>query len=148
MNMTAKGLLSGMMSRGVDLSVQDGELKVNAPKGILNQADLDELRRLKTEIINALTDAFKEVLFEHDERRAIAEIDGKLSAEEAEKLAIKRVLRPFLQPNGQLVIPFDSDPKYHWWKDEKMNLSEIKKETEGIIGPWHLILKRNNHEAN
>ena len=95
-----------------------------------------------------LTDAFKEVLFEHDERRAIAEIDGKLSPEEAEKLAIKRVLRPFLQPNGQLVIPFDSDPKYHWWKDGKMNLSEIKKETEGIIGPWHLILKRNNHEAN
>ena len=148
MNITAKGLLSGLVSKGIHLSVYGGELKINAQKGMLSQADLDELKRLKTGIINTLVDALKEILFEYEERRAIAEIDGKLSPEEAEKLAIKRVLRPFLQPNGQLVIPFDSDPKYHWWKDGKMNLSEIKKETEGIIGPWHLILKRNNHETN
>lgn len=24
--------------------------------------------------------------------------------------------RPFLTPGGDLSIPFDSDPKYHWWK--------------------------------
>ena len=23
---------------------------------------------------------------------------------------------PFMTPGGTLVIPFDSDPKYHWWK--------------------------------
>jgi len=23
---------------------------------------------------------------------------------------------PYLTPGGDLVIPFDSDPKYHWWK--------------------------------
>jgi hypothetical protein len=23
---------------------------------------------------------------------------------------------PYITPNGDLVIPFDSDPKYHWWK--------------------------------
>jgi hypothetical protein len=23
---------------------------------------------------------------------------------------------PYLTPGGTLVIPFDSDPKYHWWK--------------------------------
>lgn len=23
---------------------------------------------------------------------------------------------PYLTPGGTLVIPFDSNPKYHWWK--------------------------------
>ena len=23
---------------------------------------------------------------------------------------------PCIEPDGNLVIPFDSDPKYHWWK--------------------------------
>ena len=24
--------------------------------------------------------------------------------------------KPFLNTHGTLVIPFNSDPKYHWWK--------------------------------
>lgn len=24
--------------------------------------------------------------------------------------------KPYLTADGTLVIPFDSDPKYHWWK--------------------------------
>lgn len=24
--------------------------------------------------------------------------------------------KPYLAADGTLVIPFDSDPKYHWWK--------------------------------
>lgn len=23
--------------------------------------------------------------------------------------------KPYIASNGDLVIPFDSDPKYHWW---------------------------------
>ena len=34
-----------------------------------------------------------------------------------EAAAIDKPLRvPYLTPGGTLVIPFDSDPKYHWWK--------------------------------
>lgn len=25
-------------------------------------------------------------------------------------------VRPYLTPAGKLIIPFDSDPRYHWWK--------------------------------
>ena len=28
----------------------------------------------------------------------------------------KPLRRPYLTPGGDLVIPFDGDPKYHWWK--------------------------------
>ena len=28
----------------------------------------------------------------------------------------KPLRRPYLTLGGDLVIPFDSDPKYHWWK--------------------------------
>jgi hypothetical protein len=28
----------------------------------------------------------------------------------------KPLRAPYLMPGGTLVIPFDSDPDYHWWK--------------------------------
>ena len=28
----------------------------------------------------------------------------------------KPFMMPYLEPNGNLVIPFESDSKYHWWK--------------------------------
>jgi hypothetical protein len=37
--------------------------------------------------------------------------------------------RPYLTPGGDLVIPFDSDPKYHWWKggqSVKTTIAELK----------------------
>jgi len=37
--------------------------------------------------------------------------------------------QPYLTPGGDLVIPFDSDPKYHWWKggqSVKATIAELK----------------------
>ena len=37
--------------------------------------------------------------------------------------------RPYLTPGGDLMIPFDSDPKYHWWKggqSVKATIAELK----------------------
>jgi len=49
---------------------------------------------------------------------------------------------PFLQPNGSLVIPFNSDPKYHWW-NKGMPLQNVRAEfTKGPFGPWHFLLSR------
>ena len=47
---------------------------------------------------------------------------------------------PFFQPSGGLVIPFDSDPKYHYWKSGGMKLKDIEKEFIGRKGPMHLVL--------
>jgi len=49
---------------------------------------------------------------------------------------------PFFQPNGNLVIPFDSDPKYHYWKSGGMKLKDIEKEFAGRQGPCHLVLPK------
>ena len=41
----------------------------------------------------------------------------------------ERQPRPFLTAAGDLVIPFDSDPKYHWWKggqSVKQTLAEVR----------------------
>ncbi|MBT3511057.1 MAG: hypothetical protein HN472_16125 [Nitrospina sp.] len=54
---------------------------------------------------------------------------------------------PFFQPNGSLVIPFDSDPKYHYWKTGGMKLKDIGKEFSGRYGPLHIVLpKKESHE--
>ena len=49
---------------------------------------------------------------------------GCVAAEDKLKLEVvretaatgKSLRLPYLTPGGDLVIPFDSDPKYHWWK--------------------------------
>ena len=49
---------------------------------------------------------------------------------------------PFLQPDRNLIIPFNSDPKYHWWAGG-MKLSETKKMfSNGAFGPWHVTKSR------
>ena len=50
--------------------------------------------------------------------------------QEAERPA-QPLRRPYLTPGGDLVIPFDSDPKYHWWKggqSVKATIAELKAE--------------------
>lgn len=40
---------------------------------------------------------------------------------------------PFLTPGGDLSIPFDSDPKYHWWnggQSVKQTLAEVRAKLE------------------
>ena len=36
---------------------------------------------------------------------------------------------PFISPEGDLTIPFNSDPEYHWWKGGK-NVKEITEKTK------------------
>ena len=45
----------------------------------------------------------------------------------------ERPREPFLTVDGDLSIPFDSDPKYHWWKggqSVKQTLAEVKARAE------------------
>jgi hypothetical protein len=44
-------------------------------------------------------------------------VENTISKLEAKETASGKSLPlPYLTPSGTLVIPFDSDPKYHWWK--------------------------------
>jgi hypothetical protein len=38
------------------------------------------------------------------------------------------VTAPYIDSNGNLRIPFDSDPKYHWWKRCGQSLLETLRE--------------------
>jgi len=45
--------------------------------------------------------------------------------------------QPYLTAGGDLVIPFDSDPKYHWWKggqSVKQTLAEVRTRLEAEKG--------------
>jgi hypothetical protein len=37
-------------------------------------------------------------------------------------------LKPFFTPGGDLSIPFDSDPKYHWWKPGGQSVEKTRAE--------------------
>lgn len=50
-----KELLKKLLSLGVNLKVDEGNLKINAPKGILNEALLNEIKLNKTYLINLLS---------------------------------------------------------------------------------------------
>ncbi len=42
----------------------------------------------------------------------------------------ERQPKPYLASNGDLVIPFDCDQKYHWWKPGSMKIKEIREELQ------------------
>lgn len=39
--------------------------------------------------------------------------------------------RPYLEPDGGLVIPFGSDPRYHWWAGGQSVAETMKEITDG-----------------
>jgi len=58
--------------------------------------------------------------------------EGETGVSDGAALA-KRRTEPFLTPGGDLSIPFDSDPKYHWWKggqSVKQTLAEVRAKLE------------------
>jgi hypothetical protein len=42
--------------------------------------------------------------------------------------------RPYLNPDGTLVIPIGSDPKYHWWKQGGQPVRKTVAELQAIEG--------------
>ncbi len=51
-----------------------------------------------------------------------------IEKEKNRKINTHLKLKPFISPDGDLTIPFNSDSKYHWWKGEK----EVKETIEEI----------------
>lgn len=38
------------------------------------------------------------------------------------------VTQPYINAKGELVVPFNSDPKYHWWRQGSQGLFETLRE--------------------
>ena len=54
---TTTTFISDLLHRGVTLGINDSGLQIDAPKGELTKADVDELRRLKPELLRILTNS-------------------------------------------------------------------------------------------
>lgn len=59
-------------------------------------------------------------------RKALKEI------RQAEDYEVKERPRPYLDSEGDLVIPFDSDLRYHWWKSGQ-SITETINEIKGTV---------------
>jgi hypothetical protein len=91
-------LLAEICAAGVDVGLDDGVLRVRAPKGILTAVQRERLIEHRAEIISLLAEPAndREALADDlraifDERAAIAEFDGGLAHEAAERLARQEV---------------------------------------------------------
>jgi len=82
--MTATALLDELRTKGVHLTVEGEHVAVDAPKGVLTDDVRQAIRQHKPELLDLLE------VFE--ERAAIAEYDGLLPRDEAERLAWACVL--------------------------------------------------------
>ncbi|MFQ5934771.1 MAG: hypothetical protein ACE5KI_09035 [Dehalococcoidia bacterium] len=57
--------------------------------------------------------------------------------------------KPFLDSSGALVIPFDSDPRYHWWAGGQ-SIAETLKELEAtaeVVNRYSASLSRPSAEV-
>ena len=50
--MTAKELIERFTCRGLKLIYTQGQLKIQSPKGVVTDDEIDSVRKLKTEIIS------------------------------------------------------------------------------------------------
>jgi hypothetical protein len=46
--------------------------------------------------------------------KKVLELFGKPEIE-GFTIELRERIRPHISPHGELIIPFASDPKYHWW---------------------------------
>lgn len=89
--MTATTLIRDVIAKGIRLTIEGGQLIVDAPKGVLTPFLIEQLKRNKTELLSLLEDnsgqadeAVREYI---EERAAIMEYDGGLAREDAQRRA-------------------------------------------------------------
>jgi hypothetical protein len=56
--------------------------------------------------------------------RLTPELRAELRQRKAEVLALHT--RPHINPQGELILPFTSDPKYHWWAGGQSILETLR----------------------
>jgi amino acid adenylation domain-containing protein len=94
----AEVILSGARNRGIVLWLNQGELRVKAPKGVLNDDDVQSFKKHRTEIIARLemaigADAYEQDLLSRPEREGLPLTYSQLSHWYALDLAKKRFMR-------------------------------------------------------
>jgi site-specific DNA-methyltransferase (adenine-specific) len=91
-------LFQDLTSRGVALTPHGGKLIVDAPAGVLTEADRDALSRLKPDVLAILTtrrtpeELPQDWRVDWEERAAILEYDGGQPRDRAEELALAEIV--------------------------------------------------------
>ena len=96
--MTIQQLFADLDRYRIQVAVEGGELRCRGKGEHMPAALLEELKERKESIIHYLEESHTET-------------DSNL---------------PYLNKSGDLVIPFNSDTRYHWWRSGRMSPKEIK----------------------
>src|SRR5437868_7653559 len=95
---TAEVVLSRARKRGIELWLENGQLRCKAPKGALNDEDIQSLAKHRTEIMVRLemaigTDAYERDLLPRPERERVPLVHSQLVFWKLTKLATQRSTR-------------------------------------------------------
>jgi len=77
------------------------------------------------------------------------------SKEEVEKLCVAcansilpdigaKFAEPFITPTGELVVPFDSDPRFHFWKKCGQSIFDTLRELKASDEVWRKYTENPN----
>ncbi|HIC90539.1 MAG TPA: hypothetical protein EYP21_00445 [Syntrophaceae bacterium] len=67
-------------------------------------------------------------------------MDELLAFREKHKTGKRRQQTPYLDRRGTLIIPFDCDPRYHWWNNGQSIIETLKE-----LGASEDIIKKYLH---
>jgi len=96
--MTLQQLFSDLDRFGIQIAVEDGELRCRGKGEPMPATLMGELKEQKEAVIHYLEESH-------------ANPDSGL---------------PYLNKSDDLVIPFNSDKRYHWWRSGGMSIRETK----------------------
>lgn len=114
LNLGTKDLIGVLISRGLSVRLDGNGLKVTGNTTSMPEELQETLENRKPEIIKFLKGDITEKTPDPEIRQTF--IDRKKEARP----------KPHLTVQGDLVIPFDCDLKYHWWQPDGMKVSEIR----------------------
>jgi len=103
--MTIQQLFAHLDSFRIEIAVEDGELRCRGKGEPMPAALMEELKERKEAVIRYLEESHTEP-------------DSKL---------------PYLNKSGDLVIPFNSATKYHWWRPGGMSVGEMENQLKSNL---------------
>ena len=104
--MRPRALLDDLRRRGFTLWLEDDKIRFRGTREPLTHDLLAGLKSNKPDLVQILA--------------------GESSESCIPLMGYKS--NPYITQTGDLVIPFDSDPKYHWWKPGSLRSWEIRDE--------------------
>ncbi len=111
--MRPRALLDDLRRRGFTLWLDNDKIRFKGTQEPLSPDLLAELKSNKPDLIRILADENPSPCATH--------------------FGDEGPPKPYLTQFGNLAIPFESDPRYHWWKPGGRKPSEVQEELKRLV---------------